>query len=474
MASHAESQLAFFSIERIAKLLRKKEVSPLDLVDALLARIERLNPALNAFITVVAESARRQARAAGKEIRRGNWRGPLHGIPISLKDNIWTHGIRTTAGSKILADFVPRADAEVASRLAAAGSILLGKTNLHEFAYGVTNENPHFGSTHNPYAQDRISGGSSGGSAAAVAAGLCFASVGTDTGGSIRIPSALCGIVGLKPTFGLVSLAGIVPLAESLDHAGPLTRSVADACIVLQAIAGEYPKGEAPPDYRKLRKDRPRKLRLGWPKQYFFERVDNEVRRAIEKAAKCFESLGARIEGVSLPRLADSVAPSTNIALAEATHYHESQGFYPARVKEYGEDVQERLEWGTKIRAVDYIHALSLRREVQREFDVAFERVDAILAPTTPIAAPSLGEDEVSIAGETEPVRAALLRLNRPANLTGHPAISIPCGFTAEGLPIGLQLIGPRWGEARLRAIALAYEEATEWHKRHPVLPTGF
>lgn len=469
MAFHSQSELAFLTIEQASNLLRKKEVSPLDLVDTLLARIERLNPALNAFITVLAERARRQARAAGREIQHGNWRGPLHGMPISLKDNIWTRGIRTTAGSKILGDFVPRVDAEVASRLAGVGAILLGKTNLHEFAYGVTNENPHFGSTHNPWAQDRISGGSSGGSAAAVAAGLCFASVGTDTGGSIRIPSALCGIVGLKPTFGLVSLAGIVPLAESFDHAGPLTRSVADACIVLQAIAGKYPKGTAPPGYRKLRRDRPRRFRLGWPKQYFFERLDDEVRRAVEKAAECLESLGARIEKVSLPKLADSVVPSTNIALAEATHYHESQGFYPARVKEYGEDVQDRLEWGTKISAVDYLHALGVRREVQRDFDAAFDRVDAILAPASPIVAPLLGQDEVIIAGEAEPVRSALLRLNRPANLTGHPAISIPCGFTAEGLPIGLQLIGPRWGEARLLAIALAYEEATEWHKRQPV-----
>jgi aspartyl-tRNA(Asn)/glutamyl-tRNA(Gln) amidotransferase subunit A len=473
MPLHSESQSAFLTIEQAAKLLRKGEISPLDLVDMSLAQTERLNPALNAFITILAGRARRQARAAGREIRRGNWRGPLHGIPISLKDNIWTRGVRTTAGSKVLSDFVPRVDAEVASRLAAAGAILLGKTNMHEFAYGVTNKNPHFGPTRNPWSHDRISGGSSGGSAAAVAAGLCFASAGTDTGGSIRIPSALCGIVGLKPTFGLVSLVGIVPLAESFDHAGPLTRSVADACIMLQAIAGKHPKGTVPPNYRRLRKDRPRKLRLGWPKQYFFERLDNEVRRAVEKAAECFESLDAHVKEVSLPKLADSIMPSTNIALAEATYYHESQGFYPARVKDYGEDVQERLEWGTKIRAVDYIQALSLRREVQRDFDKVFEHADAILAPTSPIAAPLLGEDEVTIGGETESVRSALLRLNRPANLTGHPAISIPCGFTEEGLPIGMQLIGPRWGESRLLAIALAYEEATEWHKRLPVLSTG-
>jgi aspartyl-tRNA(Asn)/glutamyl-tRNA(Gln) amidotransferase subunit A len=468
--SLSQSSPEFLSIEEAGRLLRKKEISPVELVDAALARIERGNPGLNAFLTIVADEARRQARAAERAIRSGNASGPLHGIPISLKDNFWTRGIRSTAGSKILANFVPNEDSDVASRLARAGAILLGKTNMHEFAYGITNENPHYGPVRNPWAQERISGGSSGGSAVAVATGMGFASMGTDTGGSIRIPASLCGIVGLKPTYGLVSVAGVVPLAETLDHAGPLGRTVTDVCIMLQAVTVKYPKGAPAPECRKLRKNIPRRFRLGWPKEYFFDRVDAEVRRAIEAAGKTLESLGARIEEVSLPHLADSVEPSTNIAMAEATRYHEAQGFFPARAAEYGEDVRKRLEMGREVRAVDYLNAFAVKREIEKEFQAAFARVDAIIAPALPIAAPRIGENELMIEGEKETVRSALVRLNRPANLTGDPAISIPCGFTRAGLPIGLQLIGAHWSEARLLAIALAYEDATEWHKQHPKL----
>jgi len=468
--SLSQSSPEFLSIEEAGRLLRKKEISPVELVDAALARIERANPGLNAFLTIVADEARRQARAAERAIRSGNASGPLHGIPISLKDNFWTRGIRSTAGSKILANFVPNEDSDVASRLARAGAILLGKTNMHEFAYGITNENPHYGPVRNPWAQERISGGSSGGSAVAVATGMGFASMGTDTGGSIRIPASLCGIVGLKPTYGLVSVAGVVPLAETLDHAGPLGRTVTDVCIMLQAVTVKYPKGAPAPECRKLGRSIPRRFRLGWPKEYFFDRVDAEVRRAIEAAGKTLESLGARIEEVSLPHLADSVEPSTNIAMAEATRYHEAQGFSPARAAEYGEDVRKRLEMGREVRAVDYLNAFAVKREIEKEFQAAFARVDAIIAPALPIAAPRIGENELMLEGEKETVRSALVRLNRPANLTGDPAISIPCGFTRAGLPIGLQLIGAHWSEARLLAIALAYEDATEWHKQHPKL----
>jgi aspartyl-tRNA(Asn)/glutamyl-tRNA(Gln) amidotransferase subunit A len=471
MTSHAGNELGFLSIEQAARLLRRKDVSPVEMVDAVLARIERWNSGLNAFLTVLAEPARRQARAAEREIRRGRWRGPLHGIPVSLKDNFWTRGIRTTAGSKILSDFVPDQDSDVAARLARAGAILLGKTNMHEFAYGITGENPHFGTPRNPWARERVTGGSSGGSAAAVATGMGFASVGTDTGGSIRIPAALCGIVGLKPTFGLVSVAGVVPLAPSFDHAGPIARSVTDACIMLGAIAGNYPRGATRPDYRKLRRNRPRRFRVGRPKQFFFERLDTEVQRSVEAAVRQLESLGARIEEVSLPRLAGSIDEGSNLVVAEASYYHESQGYYPARAAEYGEDVRGHLERGHELRAVDYLRAIAKRREVEEDFAAAFERVDAIVAPTSPIPAPRIGASEVRVAGQRETtVRAELLRMTRPANLTGLPAMSLPCGFTRKGLPVGMQLIGPRWGEARLLAMALAYEEATEWHARHPDL----
>ncbi len=470
MKTHSEDELSHLTIEQAARLLRMKKLSPVELTEAALARIERWNPGLNAFLTVVADRARRDARTAEREIFRGGWRGPLHGIPVSLKDNFWTRGIRTTAGSKILADFVPASDSDVAARLANVGAILLGKTNMHEFAYGITSENPHYGPVRNPWARDRMAGGSSGGSAVGVATGMCFGSFGTDTGGSIRIPSALCGIVGLKPTFGLVSVAGVIPLAESLDHVGPIARSVTDACILLEAIAGKYPTPSAAPDYRKLPRIRPRRIRLGWPDRYFFDRVDREVCERIDAAVKTFRSLGARMEEVSLAGLAESVESSTNIALSEATHYHQSQGYFPARAQDYGEDVRSRLEMGGKVRAVDYLRALTVQRELAKEFDNAFERVDAILAPASPIPAPRLGEIEVMVGGEKETVRSALVRVNRPANFTGHPAISIPCGFTRDGLPAGLQLIGPRWSESRLLAIALAYEEATDWHKRRPDL----
>jgi aspartyl-tRNA(Asn)/glutamyl-tRNA(Gln) amidotransferase subunit A len=471
MTSHSESELAFLSIEQAARLLRRREISPLDLVEAALARIDRWNSSHYAFLTVLAESARRQAKRAEREIRRGGNSGPLHGIPISLKDNFWTRGIRTTAGSKILADFVPQTDSDVAKSVARSGAIVLGKTNMHEFAYGITGENPHYGSSRNPWARDRISGGSSGGSAVAVGMGMGFASVGTDTGGSIRIPSALCGIVGLKPTFGLVSTEGVVPLGITFDHAGPIARSVTDACILLEAIAGKYPRGEKRPDYRKLRKNRPRRMRIGWPKEFYFERLNGEVKGLVEAAAKKFESLGARVEEVSLPRLVGAIDRATNTVIAEANEYHESQGYYPARAAEYGDDVRSHLEWGHKLLAVDYLGALPKRQEVREDFRAAFDEVDVILAPTSPIPAPRVGEGQVRVTGERESAtRAELLRLTRPANVTGYPAISIPCGFTRAGLPVGLQLLGPRWGEAKLLAIALAYEDATEWHNRHPDL----
>jgi aspartyl-tRNA(Asn)/glutamyl-tRNA(Gln) amidotransferase subunit A len=467
--SGLNSDLCFLSISQAAKLLRTRKISPVELVETSLRRVERLNPQLNAFITVAADRALREAKTAEREIRRGRWKGPLHGIPISLKDNICTRDVRTTAGSKILADFVPAADAEVAARLQRAGAILIGKTNLHEFAYGITSNNPHFGPVRNPWNPERIPGGSSGGSAAAVASGMCFASVGTDTGGSIRIPSALCGVVGLKPTFGLVGVEGIVPLCASLDHAGPIARTLADVCILLEVLAGEFPGGVPRPDHRKLARKLPRKFRVGWPEHYFFERVDGEVRVEIEEAARLLRSLGGQIVKVPMPRLAAALLPATNdIALAEATEYHRSQGYFPARAADYGQDVRKRLESGGKVSAVDYLRGRAKKPEAVAEFERAFARADVILAPAVPIAAPGIGVDEVEIAGEKETVRSALVRMNRPANFTGHPAISIPCGFTRAGLPVGMQLIGPYWSEARLLAIAAAYEAATNWHTRHP------
>ncbi len=469
---HSDEQLAYLSIEEAGRLLRRREISPVDLVQATLARIERGNSRVNAFLTVLAEPALRRAHAVEREMRRKKATGPLHGIPVALKDNFYTRGIRTTAGSKILADFIPKEDGEVAARLAGAGAILLGKTNMHEFAYGITSENPHYGPVHNPWQLDRISGGSSGGSAAALAAGMCFASVGTDTGGSVRVPASLCGIAGLKPTYGLVSVAGTVPLAPSFDHAGPMARRVTDTCIVLEAIAGKYPRGFPRPDYRALRKNRHRRVRIGWPKNYYFERVDTDVRRLVERAAQTLvKALNGRVAEVPLSGLTERVEMATNAIVAEASFYHESQGYFPARAAEYGDDVRGHLEWGAKLRAVDYMRGRAAKDEVTAEFEAAFEHADTIVAPATPIAAPRIGETAIRTQGERETtVRAELLRMARPTNISGHPAISVPCGFTQAGLPVGLQLIGPKWGEAKLLALALAYEEATEWHTRHPEL----
>ncbi len=463
----------FLSIGRVALLLRTRKISPVELTQAVLTRVEKRNPQLNAYITVLAERAQADARRAEHEIVRGRYRGPLHGVPISIKDNIWVRGVRCTAGSKILADFVPSADATVARRLARAGAVLIGKTNLHEFAYGITGENPHYGPARNPWALDRIAGGSSGGSAAALAAGLCFASVGTDTGGSIRIPAALCGVVGLKPTFGRVSSYGVVPLARSLDHVGPLARNVGDLAILLRIIAGRDPLDPAAasksvPDYLQALRRRLSHLRLGWPREYFFERVDDQVRRAIEAAGHVLAKLGSQIEEVSLPHIADSVEPGTHIALAEARRFHETAGYFPARAPEYGEDVRKLLDKSGSVSAVDYLKALEVRQAVLGDFQAAFARVDAILALAVPVPAPRLGESILMIGGEQETVRSALIRMNRPANFTGLPAISVPCGFTRDGLPIGLQLIGPAWAEELLLTIAHAYEQATEWHTRRP------
>jgi aspartyl-tRNA(Asn)/glutamyl-tRNA(Gln) amidotransferase subunit A len=468
-----QDELAFFSIEQTAKLLRARKFSPVALVEAALARAERLQPRLNAFITLLADKARRDARRAEREIVHGRWRGPLHGIPISLKDNFWTRGVRTTAGSKILADFIPTMDSTAARRLARAGAILIGKTNLHEFAYGVTTENPHYGAAHNPWALDRTPGGSSGGSAAAVAAGVGFASLGTDTGGSVRIPAALCGIVGLKPTYGRVSCWGVIPLSRSLDHVGPLARSVADVAILLDAIAGRdsrdpAAKGPPAPDYRHGLERRPKRLRLGRPRDYFFEHLDPEVRAAVAAAARKLERLGARVEEVSLPHVAGSLELATQIALFEAAQFHFGEGYFPARAMEYGEDVRQRLEQGMATREADYRSALARRDAERQDFLAAFERVDAILVPAVPIPAPRIGAKSVRIGGKEETVRAALVRLNRPANSCGLPAISVPCGFTRAGLPMGLQLIGKPWDELRLLQIAHAYEQATSWHSRHP------
>jgi aspartyl-tRNA(Asn)/glutamyl-tRNA(Gln) amidotransferase subunit A len=361
----------------------------------------------------------------------------------------------------------------VARKLARAGAILLGKTNLNEFAYGITGGNAHYGPAHNPWAMDRISGGSSAGSAAAIAAGLCVASVGTDTGGSIRVPSSFCGTVGLKPTFGRVSIFGTMPLSPSLDHIGPVARSVADAAILLGLMAGRDsldPTSSSRPvgDFRGALQKPLRKFRLGRPRQLYWEKLDPEVRRITESALRDMEKRGAVVREVSLPLLKESLDAATDISLAEALHVHEAAGYFPSRAAEYGEEVRQRIEAGAKVPAHRYLAAFDVRKRLLSEFDEAFQEVDAVVAPTLPVPAPPIGAESVEIDGEQIGTRPAIVGHSRPANFTGLPAISVPCGFTRAGLPVGMQLIGRAFDEITILRIAHSYERANDWGARHP------
>ena len=470
-----DTDLAFASFEQIGTLFRARKVSPVELTTLMLARIEKLNPKLNACITVTAEAALAQAKKAEAELfaprgRKGHRdRGPLHGIPISLKDNIYTKDVRTTAGSKILKDFVPLHDAVVVSQLKEAGAVLVGKTNMHEFAYGVTTNNPHYGATRNPWDLARIPGGSSGGSAAAVAAGLCYGSIGTDTGGSIRIPAALCGIAGFKPTFGRVPVADVIPLSPRLDCVGPLARSAADAALLLDAI---FVRGEKEAPLQNAAKLSARRaFRLGVPKDFFLKILSVEMEYAFEQVLRVFRKLGAILKEVSIPLLHETEDAGNQIAWAEATHYHQHAGWFPACAADYGEDVRMRLELGTKVPATSYLQAMQLRDSFIQHFHSAMAEagLDALVVPTTPIAAPLIGEETTSVSGTNHPTRALLLRNNRPANLGGLPAISIPCGFTPERLPVGLQLIGSVTDEALLLRIACAFERTQPLAVRPPL-----
>jgi len=463
-----DAGLAFSTIADIGKLYRRRKLSPVELTRFLLERIARLNPRLNAYLALNSELALKDAAAAeaalcAKSRRKGSRDlGPLYGIPISLKDNLYTAGLRTTGGAGFLRDFLPLQDAAVVTSLKNAGAILLGKTNLHEFAYGVTSNNPHFGPVRNPWDLDRIPGGSSGGSAAALAAGLCYGSIGTDTGGSIRIPASLCGIVGLKPGLGRVSAEGAIPLSTTLDFVGPMARTVADVALLFEAIAIPEKVNRRPPAARS------QNLRLGIPKHFFLDVVSPEIQQAFESSLVTLKKLGAKLKEVSLPYLKETEDAGNQIAWAEATHYHQQAGWYPLHAADYGDDVRSRLEMGEKVSALDYLRALDLREKFIAGFHLALleNEVDALVTPTTPIAAPLIGEENISIAGKDHSTRALLLRLNRPANLGGIPAISVPCGLTPAGLPAGLQFLTAVPGESLLLELAARFEQAHPLNSR--------
>jgi aspartyl-tRNA(Asn)/glutamyl-tRNA(Gln) amidotransferase subunit A len=456
----------------LATLIQRQEVSPVEATQAVVDRVEKLDRHLNSFITPLREEALTQARAAEQEIRAGWYRGPLHGIPIGVKDLYYTKGIRTTAGSKILADFVPAYDATVIARLRDAGAILVGKLNMHEFARGATNTSSLIGACSNPWDPLCITGGSSGGPAAAVAAGLCCGALGSDTGGSIRIPAALCGIVGLKPTYGRVSRYGVFPLSWSLDHVGPMTRTVADAALMLQVIAGHdrhdpTTRTAVVPDYcAALTKDI-EGARLGIPQEFYFEQLDPEVRDSVRSAIQTLERAGAQVEEVSLPLSKYAAAAGRMISLTESAAIHEQ--FLKTRLADYSPDVRAGFIVGQLITGKHYMKAQRVRSLIRQEMAAALRRVDALVTPTVPIPAPRIGQAAVDIGQETVDVRSILSRLTRPANLTGFPAISVPCGFTQRGLSIGLQLIGRPFAEATILQIAFAYEQDTTWHQRQPM-----
>ena len=466
------SELCYTSLRGLATLIQRQEVSPVEATQAVVDRVEKLDRQLNSFITLLRDEALTQARAAEQEIRAGWYRGPLHGIPIAVKDLYYTKGIRTTAGSKILADFVPTYDATVIARLHDAGAILVGKLNMHEFARGATNASSLIGACNNPWDPLRITGGSSGGSAAAVATGLCCGALGSDTGGSIRIPAALCGIVGLKPTYGRVSRYGVFPVSWSLDHVGPMTRTVADAALMLQVIAGHdrhdpTTRTAVVPDYSAALTRDIEGARLGIPQEFYFEQLDPEVRDSVRSAIQTLERAGAQVEEISLPLSKYAAAAGRMISSTESAEIHEK--FLKPRSADYSPDVRAGVIVGQFILGKHYMKAQRLRSLIRQEMAAALRRVDALVTPTVPIPAPRIGQAAVDIGQETVDVVSVLSRLTRPANLTGFPAISVPCGFTQGGLPIGLQFVGRPFAEATILQLAFAYEQDTTWHQRQPM-----
>ena len=432
------------TIEQTSERLRTRQLSSVELVRECLRKIEQLNPRINAFITITTDSALREAQEADAEIAAGRWRGPLHGIPVGYKDLIDTAGVRTTAASAVFADHVPSKDAEVVTRLRAAGAVSLGKHNLHEFAYGGSSVISHFGPVRNPEDPAFIAGGSSGGSAAAVAAGMCYAAIGTDTAGSVREPAALCGIVGLKPSYGLVGTAGIFPLSPSLDHAGPLTRSVADAAILLDALTG------VPGRYASALREQARNFVLGIPRDYFYEGLDPEIASAVEDAIACLDACGFVVSDVSV-----RVNDDRTLQAAEAYQVHRQ--IIAERPHLYDPETLRRILSAKDIAPEQHHAAASELAHVRERMASLFHGIDALVTPTTPIPAPKLS-DLTTNMDQLRPSELLLLRNTRPANVWGVPAISIPCGRTRGGLPIGLQIIGPPHGETKMLQIAHAAE----------------
>jgi aspartyl-tRNA(Asn)/glutamyl-tRNA(Gln) amidotransferase subunit A len=473
-ASGQHTGLSNLSMLEAAAAVAAREVSPIDLVDACLKEIEAHDDSLHAFISVYGENARSVAYAAETMATAGHLVGPLHGVPIALKDNIAVEGLATTAGSKILADWKPAADATVVERLRGAGAIILGKTNMHEFAWGGTTANPHYGVARNPWNTDRFPAGSSGGSGIAVAARMSYGALGTDTGGSIRLPSAVNGIVGIRPTIGRVSNFGVVPLAWSMDTVGPMTRTVADCASMFTVLAGHDPRdagsvAEPTVDYSRDLDRGVRGLRIGIVPGYFFEHLQPAVHDSVQAAITTLEGLGAHVVEVDIDHIHGNISAQLTIESCEPSTYH--QAWLRERPEDYGEDVRLLLEMGELHLATHYLQAQRYRALLREQFLDAFRSVDVFVCPTLPFTATPVGADKVEIEpGEEEDMLSAIMQFTGVSSLTGLPALAVPCGFDPDGLPIGMQVIGRPFDEVTLFRLGAAFQEATGYHQHRPQL----
>ena len=481
--------LAALTLDDAGKRLRKREFSSLELTEAVFQRIAASDDKIHAYLTIVRDAALEQARQADERLKQDSGISPLLGIPIAVKDNFLTCGLRTTCASKILGEFIPPYDAATVQKLRAAGAVITGKTNLDEFAMGSSVENSAFFPTRNPWNLERIPGGSSGGSAAAVASDQCIAALGTDTGGSIRQPAACCGIVGLKPTYGRVSRYGIVAFASSMDQVGPMTKDVRDSALLLEAIAGPDPAdstsvNRAVPRYASSLTEPVKGLRLGIPKEYFVAGMQAEVERAVRTAIRELEKSAAAVEEISLPHTEYAVAvyyivataeASSNLARYDGMRYGRraqakdlTETYMISRDEGFGAEVKRRIMLGTYALSAGYYDAYYLKAQkvrtlIKRDFDEAFKRCDVIVTPTAPTTAFKLGEKT------QDPLQMYLSDIYTISiNLAGLPALSLPCGFDSEGMPIGLQIIGKPLDESTIFRVAYNYEQATEWHKKRP------
>lgn len=438
------------TIEQLLRQYKDGVISPVEVVETALDDISRTNDTTNAFVTVSSEKALDQARIAEYSYRLGQSTGRLAGVPVSVKDMIDTAGIRTTYGSEIDADNVPEEDAAVVSQLRHQGAISLGKTNLHEYAFGTTSENPFYGTVLNPWNENYAAGGSSGGSAAAVTSGIGFASIGTDTGGSIRIPAAACGVVGLKPTYGLWPTTGAFNISWTLDHTGPITRNIADMASVMEAVTGQEYNAH-------LQAETLQGIRIGVPSTYFNERLEPDVKASYDAALAQLSALGAVLIDITVDYTVTDIDDVLTIEAAEAGYIHEDR--ITNSIDKYGPDVRAALGWSHEITALSYIKALDRRRVLKNKTSALFEVVDFIATPTMPISAPRIGTRDLTLDGESEDIFACMIRYTAIFDMSGHPALSIPCGMSSDGLPVGLQLAGPYFSERRLLKAAHAYEQ---------------